>query len=254
LAITVVLAFGTVEVKNAPRWLVFWQASPNEIGDTIAGIASALAFLWIIVTVLIQGNELRLQRRDLAMTRREMRGQREASEAMAVAQAAQVAALKEQAAILQEERLLRSQDQAAVLLDRMLDDLAYEIEFDKRVTSEWRLRQFKEKSESLYLFHLDSPFVDGNTLDIRIRNYANASYKNSIRLREAAEQGQLLRRCGKKSYYQSIATRVERIEAILPDISEAQRYRVQSLGLFLIKDDIENLTKIDSLWDEVASE
>jgi hypothetical protein len=62
--------------QEAARWRLFMDASPNEIGDTIAGIASTLAFLWIIVTVMMQGNELRLQRRELALTRKELKAQR----------------------------------------------------------------------------------------------------------------------------------------------------------------------------------
>ena len=93
LTLVAILALGTVKAPGQPaipRWQAFWNASPNEIGDTIAGLAGTLAFLWIIVTVMIQGSELRLQRRELAMTRRELKAQREASEKMATAQAAQV--------------------------------------------------------------------------------------------------------------------------------------------------------------------
>lgn len=66
----------TSDEQEVRRWRVFLNASPNEIGDTIAGVASTLAFLWIIVTVMMQGNELRLQRRELALTRRELKAQR----------------------------------------------------------------------------------------------------------------------------------------------------------------------------------
>lgn len=38
----------------------------NEIGDAVAGFASFLAFLWLIVTVLLQYSELRLQREEIA--------------------------------------------------------------------------------------------------------------------------------------------------------------------------------------------
>lgn len=48
---------------------VFFKSPPNEKGDTLAGIAGSLAFLWIIITVLIQSNELSLQRQELSETR-----------------------------------------------------------------------------------------------------------------------------------------------------------------------------------------
>lgn len=53
--------------KNNYQW--FLNSTPNEKGDTLAGIAGSLAFLWIIVTVLLQANELSLQRQELSQTR-----------------------------------------------------------------------------------------------------------------------------------------------------------------------------------------
>ena len=53
------------------RLLAFWYAPANEVGDTLAGIAGSLAFLWIIVTVMLQGKELAAQRNELKLTRKE---------------------------------------------------------------------------------------------------------------------------------------------------------------------------------------
>ena len=39
-----------------------FRSTPNEIGDMLAGFAGALAFIWIVVTVLLQAAELREQR------------------------------------------------------------------------------------------------------------------------------------------------------------------------------------------------
>jgi len=47
----------------------FLESPPNEKGDALAGVAGSLAFLWIIITVLLQSNELSLQREELAQTR-----------------------------------------------------------------------------------------------------------------------------------------------------------------------------------------
>jgi len=51
----------------------FLLSPPNEIGDTLAGIAGALAFLWIIITVLLQSQELRAQRQELKAQRQELK-------------------------------------------------------------------------------------------------------------------------------------------------------------------------------------
>ena len=54
---------------------VFIDSPPNEKGDTLAGVAGSLAFLWIIVTVLLQANELSLQRQELKQTRQSLQTQ-----------------------------------------------------------------------------------------------------------------------------------------------------------------------------------
>jgi hypothetical protein len=60
----------------------FLRLKPSEMGDTLAGLFSALAFIWIIVTVFMQSRELREQRK-------EFREQRLATQHMARAMAAQ---------------------------------------------------------------------------------------------------------------------------------------------------------------------
>lgn len=51
----VILFFGTSISKN------IFEMPMNEIGDSLAGFAGVLAFLWIIVTVLLQNRDLKLQ-------------------------------------------------------------------------------------------------------------------------------------------------------------------------------------------------
>lgn len=48
------------------KFSIFLAARPNEVGDTLAGFAGALAFVWIIVTVWLQSQELSEQRRVLS--------------------------------------------------------------------------------------------------------------------------------------------------------------------------------------------
>lgn len=44
----------------------------NELGDLLAGMFAPLAFLWMVITILMQGKELRLQREELSMQRQEL--------------------------------------------------------------------------------------------------------------------------------------------------------------------------------------
>ncbi|WP_299662387.1 hypothetical protein [uncultured Ruegeria sp.] len=46
------------------RFFAFLTSPSNEIGDTFAGVASVLAFLWIIITVWLQSKELEEQRKE----------------------------------------------------------------------------------------------------------------------------------------------------------------------------------------------
>lgn len=47
------------------RLLTLHTLRPNEIGDTLAGIFAPLALIWLIVGILQQGRELRIQVQDL---------------------------------------------------------------------------------------------------------------------------------------------------------------------------------------------
>ncbi len=78
-----------------PKWQHLYAAPPNEVGDTLAGLAGVLAFIWLIATVLLQSIELREQRRVLTLQKEEMREQRKAAQDMAEALALQTDLLLE---------------------------------------------------------------------------------------------------------------------------------------------------------------
>lgn len=87
----------------------FVKLKPSEMGDALAGFFSALAFIWIIVTVFIQSRELREQRKEFTQ-------QREATQNMAKAMATQ-------AAIFQNEQRQRDENRAEELLNERLRSL-----------------------------------------------------------------------------------------------------------------------------------
>ena len=73
----------TKGIINCPtKWFYLKQSTPNELGDTLAGFAGTMAFIWIIVTVALQAAELSEQRAELT-------DQRKATEKMALALEAQ---------------------------------------------------------------------------------------------------------------------------------------------------------------------
>lgn len=75
--------------------------TPNELGDAVAGVASALAFIWIIVTVIMQSLELRAQREELRLAIDQY-------QRMAAAQESQLRALELQSRILDDDRKERA--------------------------------------------------------------------------------------------------------------------------------------------------
>ncbi|MEC7763546.1 MAG: hypothetical protein VX874_16705 [Pseudomonadota bacterium] len=79
------------------------HAPPNELGDFVGGIASTLAFVWIIVTVWLQSRELAAQRQQLELNRVELGETRRATEEMAKAQSEQVKILQRQGDIFEHE-------------------------------------------------------------------------------------------------------------------------------------------------------
>ncbi|MEW9616044.1 hypothetical protein AB3G45_19705 [Shinella sp. S4-D37] len=74
----------------------------NSVGDFLAGLFSPLAFLWLIATVLIQSNELSLQRDELAENRAVMGKQAEAAEKQAQFLDAQTTAMNQQVTLQRE--------------------------------------------------------------------------------------------------------------------------------------------------------
>jgi hypothetical protein len=88
------------------KWAYLIQASPNEIGDTLAGFAGSLAFVWLVVTVWLQATELREQRDEF--------------ERMADAQQKQVELLVTQGMIFEKEQRERQQESERKLVDEFL--------------------------------------------------------------------------------------------------------------------------------------
>lgn len=54
---------------SSGRWTKLLEVDPNAFGDFLAGAFAPLAFLWLVVTVMLQSRELRLQREELKQNR-----------------------------------------------------------------------------------------------------------------------------------------------------------------------------------------
>jgi hypothetical protein len=93
----------------------FTCLTASEWGDFLAGVFAPVAFLWLVVTVWIQSDELREQRVELALTRNEfelnravMQEEAEAARRQAEYLATQTAMLADQARVLKTEASAKS--------------------------------------------------------------------------------------------------------------------------------------------------
>lgn len=87
LVIVMLFVTMTCSDASAPFWNLYGrhlQCMPaNEIGDFLAGAFAPLAFFWLVVTVLVQSQELKAQRHELQLTRAEFAATREVAKAQA---------------------------------------------------------------------------------------------------------------------------------------------------------------------------
>ena len=104
---------------------VDWSASlvPNAWGDLLAGAFAPLAFLWLFIAVMVQANELSLQREELVLTRGEYEQNRAVSEAQLTEIRRQAEHILAQTEVMRSEWDQRQSEIAEAAYERMLDSL-----------------------------------------------------------------------------------------------------------------------------------
>jgi hypothetical protein len=84
VCVLLILIFGKGCADNVSRWNVVSRQllcrDLNAVGDFLAGACAPLAFIWLVATVFIQAQELRLQRHELRLTRTEFELNRKVTE------------------------------------------------------------------------------------------------------------------------------------------------------------------------------
>lgn len=247
LAFLVVLALVPYSSGGVGWELKFWtliKSPPNEIGDTLAGIAGALAFLWIIVTVQLQSRELKAQREELELARGEYAK-------MAKAQEKQVEALDNQGKIFEKEQKQRDEDRARQLLDELVVGLARLVRSERSLKGNWHTSGSSGGGFSM----------PGQTVRIFGKTKAEQSDDELL-----SELGELIRKRnlyfvtlpdGKLSkaksdnytYYEEVFDRIEGICALKHRISDDQNARLENLNASQVSSEIEKLLKLD-IWED----
>ncbi len=138
LALTALYAVGVIAYfSNVPAEKQFWKLDPNNFGDTLAGIAGPLAFIWLVLGFFIQSEQLKaqgasvdaqrealdMQRTELELQRNELRLQREETTRLADEAAKQAAAVALNEAHARRDTFLRTFD----LISPMQISLAFRI-------------------------------------------------------------------------------------------------------------------------------
>ena len=243
LAFVAVLAILPQQTNNQVSWriLEFLKSPPNEIGDTLAGIAGTLAFLWIIVTVMMQSKELRAQREELSLTRNEF-------QRMAKAQEAQQESLEAQAKIFRDEQTQRDQSRATRILDQKL--LRLKNMLGQNHLAVWFFEPRDDPNfgvvQELRLF-AGNDVEDRDDLDLFIWNNFTPLHSKVEMLEEMAISAKLVE-APKTGYITSVISEIQDILELEPRLSEDQLERVHKIGVLGIKELAEKALKVNA-WD-----
>nr|WP_319948579.1 hypothetical protein [uncultured Shimia sp.] len=134
-----------VESGCTNKFAVLSDSRPNEIGDTLAGFAGALAFVWIIVTVALQSKELAAQREELQLTRKEMEEQRKATQGMARSLAAQ-------ASVFEDEQRRRTEIRSSECLEEAANHLHRCLPYAELSTLRWYFTEATQQTSGVRFF------------------------------------------------------------------------------------------------------
>ena len=250
ICILAILPQHTQELGWEWRLSAFLLSPPNEIGDTLAGIAGVLAFLWIIITVWLQSEELAEQRKELKATREEIKMSR-------IAQEKQVAALDAQAKVFEDEKTYRDHARAKELLDQKLAGICDIIHMSSIGFEGW---DYIGKMSSYTL--VDGGMKEGETdtnmsigifkqrKEDTIENYLKFA-ETSCRL--AAEvmkrhADKITRKPKTRDQLEEICSRLKEIDTMNLVLSPDQNERVRNLRLPKLAEQLEVMMDEDSYW------
>lgn len=229
---------GTVCETN---FQIFWESDPNEIGDTLAGLFSALAFVWIIVTVFLQSIELREQRK-------EFRQQREATQDMARAMAAQ-------AEIFEDEKEMREHTRIRELLTQMVEGLADKLHLSAISFENWVVKHeipFK-KQDGSKVGSLPTTMEmgifkekDGRSTEQYIK--ASATHARLSLDAMSTSQSNIVKRPTRTTEVLSVLEQLQAILDIAHLASLDQKEYIKNLRIEETRNTLTQIMSFDSLW------
>lgn len=231
------------------RIVHLWHEPFNVWGDTLAGIAGVLAFLWIIITVHIQSRELRAQQEQLALTREELAETRKATQDMALSQADQVNILKEQGAIFEDEQRQRREDRAEKLLEQLLEELVLLARNEDELTRTWVIFPLEGdmRSTKRWFFYASRMKLETPTLDQQLQWVARHADAHSDYLISLEEKGQLDRKSTNYEYYADADQILNEILELKDQLGDHHLARLRKLKVQDLQDALQRILKAD-IW------
>jgi len=230
------------------KFAAFLVAGPNEVGDTLAGFAGALAFVWIIVTAWLQSQELAEQRKELRLTRLEMGEQRKASQDMA-------RAMNIQADIFLDEQRQRDELRAEMLLNEKLRSLVVAISESGTQGLVWHYSndiiddEFGSHGE-ITSRSIGNPSDENKTIDeamLALHRRLSGMYDDLWDLLHMSVGASLPKRT---ELISEIVKKAENIIAMKDDLSFPQQERLSRMRLGEIVSYIKGLDETPDFWKE----
>jgi len=238
-----IIVFGVISLHHWPPCneigpcISNWQklkyhSEPNQIGDLLAGFASALAFAWIVVTVLLQAIELREQR--------------EQFEKMATAQEKQVELLVTQGKIFEKEQLERQQEGTRKLVEEYISGFCDIVRMYANGQSTWNVVE-KNGNSRRHNFFSGYDIVADNELLKKLAYFPPPVAAGVVKLQNAGvkiESG--------PSYedFEHLFTRVHKAIIHMDQLSLDQQQRFKNYGLLEIHEWLSEILEHD-FWRQL---
>lgn len=194
------------------KWSYLVHATPNEVGDTLAGFAGSLAFIWLVVAVLLQSKELREQKK----------ATKDMADAMDV-----------QAKIFLDEQRQRSEAESDSIVSAWLEELYSEILRGGARNLSWKLRKPSDwkphmGGDSLGVF---SGLSENPDIDMNFLRLCTNLTRDIARLKGAKEALEIREKPMSSEPLKKVISILTKIDAETSSCSKVMRSRLRRIKI-----------------------
>lgn len=215
------------------KFCEFWKSPTNEIGDTFAGLFGSLAFVWIIVTVLLQGRELVAQREELKLARAESKRTADA--------------LSEPVTVLKDEQKQRDELRAENEFQALIKN--WNMHFSRLKSLLWTLEHPDKGVAIVGLFDTLNPDDPIQGFEASCRIICKGFFDLGLEKREGYSINEVPKR---KEGLLELSRIAERIENLQTRLSEAKREELTGTQFSAARIVLQLVQDNDEYWDNSA--